>query len=769
LSEAETVDLLIVGGGINGAGIARDAAGRGLKVVLCEQDDLANHTSSASSKLIHGGLRYLEQREFRLVRKALIEREILLRIAPHIIRPLPFILPHSPEQRSVWLIRLGLFLYNHLGGRKKLPRARRINLRRDPVGVPLKESFRTAFAYPDCWVEDARLVVLNALDARERGAEILTRTRCTAARRANALWYAELTPTSGPLRVVRARALVNATGPWVSRFLVERTEIAKPGRIRLVKGSHIVVPRLYHHGFAYTLQHRDGRILFVLPYEERYSLIGTTDVDYQGDPCEARITQPEIVYLCDVVSRYFRERLSPDRVVSTFAGVRPLYDDAETNVSAVTRDYAFDFDQAAGEAPLLSIYGGKITTYRRLAEHALEKLQPVLGCAARPWTAKAPLPGGDLPQGDFEAFVQDLQRRARWLPSDLARRYARAYGSRITKLLGGARALGDLGERLGDGVYEAELEYLRRHEWAVTAEDILWRRSRLGLHVDADTVARLESWLGHTGANSSLVRASTRGEIEPFGAVLGRRLQAALSPGQGAPPEREKPAEASPSGGTVEQACLSSETEGRAPSSVPEPEAPQAKGRLFERLRAATEAAAASGVRWWGGIEDTSTAVLPLDFSKTFVSANATHYDECWRLMEWRDRNRSWNWAAALTLGGWLAYRRLYGYALLHSVWLGLLLLLAVNGAWLPLLAALQVAVAVMLGLYGNALYRRRFRKAATNAAQHDGDHSARLALLAVAGGVDSRAPWIMGLAMVVVSALIVRFGDSLGQIRVPL
>jgi glycerol-3-phosphate dehydrogenase len=320
-------------------------------------------------------------------------------------------------------------------------------------------------------------------------------------RRANGLWYAELTPTSGgPVRVVRARVLVNATGPWVSRFLTERADVAKAGRIRLVKGSHIIVPRLYHHGNAYTLQHRDGRVLFVLPYEGRYSLIGTTDVDYQGDPGEVRITHPEIVYLCDAISRYFRETLSPDRVLWTFAGVRPLYDDAEANVSAVTRDYAFDLDQTAGEAPLLSIFGGKITTYRRLAEHALEKLQPVLGSTARPWTAKAPLPGGDLPKGDFEAFVQDLHRGARWLPSDLARRYARAYGSRVTKLLAGARGLGDLGERLGDGLYEAEVEYLRRHEWAVTAEDILWRRSRLGLHVDADTVARLEARLGHSAA-----------------------------------------------------------------------------------------------------------------------------------------------------------------------------------------------------------------------------------------------------------------------------
>jgi glycerol-3-phosphate dehydrogenase len=497
LNEAEPVDLLIVGGGINGAGIARDAAGRGLRVVLCEQGDLANYTSSASSKLIHGGLRYLEQNEFRLVREGLIEREVLLRAAPHIIRPLRFILPHSPEQRPLWMIRLGLYLYDHLGGRKTLPRAIRVDLRRDPVGRPLKDRFRTAFAYPDCWVEDARLVVLSALDAHDRGAQILTRTRCTGARRANGLWYADLMSTfGGPVRLVRARALVNAAGPWVARFLTEQTDAARPGRVRLVKGSHLIVPRLFDHDHAYTLQHRDGRVVFVMPYEERFSLIGTTDVAYQGDPGEARITHAEIVYLCQAVSRYFREALTPDRVLWTFAGVRPLCDDAKAKLSAVTRDYAFDLNQIAGEAPLLSILGGKITTHRKLAEHALEKLEPVLGFGGRPWTATAPLPGGDLPNGDLELFVRELRIVAPWLPPDLARRYARAYGSRVEKLLMGARRLDDLGEHLGGGLYEVEVEYLHRYEWAMTAEDILWRRSKLGLHVGADTIARLEGRLG---------------------------------------------------------------------------------------------------------------------------------------------------------------------------------------------------------------------------------------------------------------------------------
>jgi glycerol-3-phosphate dehydrogenase len=410
---------------------------------------------------------------------------------------LRFILPHSPEQRPAWLIGLGLLLYNHLGGRKRLPRARRIKLRRDPAGAPLRPTFRTGFAYPDCWVDDARLVVLNAMDARERGAEVLTRTRCVAARRANGLWYADLVPAAGaPARPARARVLVNATGPWVSRFLAERTDLARPARVRLVKGSHIVVPRMYAHEDPYILQHRDGRVVFVIPYEERFALIGTTDVDYDGDPAVPRTTMAETMYLCEAVNRYFHEAVRPDQVVWSFAGVRPLYDDAEESASAVTRDYVLDLDQVEGEAPLLSIFGGKITTYRRLAEHALAKLQPLLGFGGGPWTAGAPLPGGDLPGGAFEAFVRELQRAARWLPSNLARRYARAYGSRVERFLVGARGLGDLGERLGDGFYEAEVDYLRRQEWALSAEDILWRRSKLGLHLGAEAVARLEQYLG---------------------------------------------------------------------------------------------------------------------------------------------------------------------------------------------------------------------------------------------------------------------------------
>ncbi|HET6521983.1 MAG TPA: glycerol-3-phosphate dehydrogenase, partial [Geminicoccaceae bacterium] len=436
-------DLLVIGGGINGAGIARDAAGRGLSVLLCEQGDLAGATSSWSSKLIHGGLRYLEHYEFRLVREALIEREVLLRAAPHIIRPLRFVLPHNREQRPAWMIRLGLFLYDHLGGRERLPGTTTIDLRRAPEGRPLRPELKRGFCYSDCWVDDARLVVLNALDAGGRGAEILPRTRCTGARRvAGGLWEATLEPTAGGGApwAVRGRALVNAAGPWVGRVLDEVVRLKGHGegqtlpggkRVRQVKGSHIVVPRVHDGDFAYILQHTDGRVIFVIPYEGAYSLIGTTDLDYEGDPAEVRITPAEIDYLCTAVNRYLAEPVTPERIVWTYAGVRPLYDDAAKDVSAVTRDYVFDVDTADGGAPLLSVFGGKITTYRRLAEHALDRLRPLLGITAGAWPGRAPLPGGDMRDADFDAFLDGLRRERPWLPADLARRYARAYGTRV--------------------------------------------------------------------------------------------------------------------------------------------------------------------------------------------------------------------------------------------------------------------------------------------------------------------------------------------------
>ena len=500
MGQSDIVDLLVIGGGINGTGIARDAAGRGLKVVLCEQDDLAQHTSSASSKLIHGGLRYLEYYEFRLVREALIEREVLLEAAPHIIWPLRFILPHSPDQRPTWMIRLGLFLYDHLGGRKRLPGSSSIDLKTDPAAAPLMPSIRHAFSYADCWVEDARLVVLNAMDAAERGAEILTRTRCTEAKRMNGLWQANLASNRGaPMRKVTARALVNAAGPWVSDFLNKRAHVQTSSTVRLVKGSHLVVEKLYDHDAPYILQNPDGRIVFVIPYEQAYSLIGTTDQEYRGDAANLTIDEAEVDYLLGSVNRYFYRKVTKKQIVWSYAGVRPLYDDAKGNASAVTRDYVFDLDAPETVAPLLSVFGGKLTTYRKLAEHALEKLQPVMGFKAKTWTAGSPLPGGDIDDADFCSFLVMVQKRWPWLPAPLARRYARAYGTRIERLIGHANGIADLGEPLGDGLYEAEITYLMREEWAITDDDILWRRSKLGLHVTEETKARLRAWLGRNG------------------------------------------------------------------------------------------------------------------------------------------------------------------------------------------------------------------------------------------------------------------------------
>jgi glycerol-3-phosphate dehydrogenase len=490
-------DLLIVGGGINGAGIARDAAGRGLKVLLCEQGDLAGATSSASTKLIHGGLRYLEYYEFRLVREALVEREVLLRAAPHIIWPMTFVLPHSRELRPAWMLRLGLFLYDHLGGRERLPASRALDLRHDPLGRPLADRFTRAFSYSDCWVDDARLVVLNALDAAERGAELRLRTRFVGARRRDGLWEATLSPAGGGAESrVRARALINAAGPWVVAVSDDVAEVRRHSGLRLVKGSHFVVPRLFEGEQAYILQHSDRRVVFVIPYEQDFSLIGTTEVPYEGDPAAARITAAETAYLCDAVNRYLAKPVRPEDAVWSFSGVRPLYEDASQDASAVTRDYVFDLDAGEGQAPFLSIFGGKITTYRKLAEHALEKLQPFLGFPRQTWTERAALPGGDLPGADFERFLAALQAARPWLPAALARRYARAYGTRVERVLEGARDLGGLGAHLGDGVYEAELAYLRAEEWAASPDDVLWRRSKLGLHVSAETRDRIAAWLG---------------------------------------------------------------------------------------------------------------------------------------------------------------------------------------------------------------------------------------------------------------------------------
>lgn len=504
-----TVDLLVIGGGINGVGIARDAAGRGLSVLLCERDDLAIGTSSRSGKLIHGGLRYLEYREFRLVREALIEREVLLRAAPHIIWPMRFVLPHSPEQRPAWLIRLGLFLYDHLGGRKILPATRALDLGRDPAGKPIKEGYRKAFEYSDCWVDDARLVVLNALDAAARGAEILTRTAARHARRTGDLWEVELEDRrSGQRRSVRARCLVNAAGPWVEEMLgaIEGAESRR--RVRLVKGSHIVTRRFWQGEQAYLLQNSDKRVIFVNPYEGDLALIGTTDIPVEGDPGEARIDTAEIDYLLGVVARYFRNPPGRGDIRHSFAGVRPLHDDSAENPSAVTRDYIFEVDPktpAPGQGPVLSIFGGKITTYRKLAEHALERLKPFFPKLGPAWTSGAALPGGEMPKADFEQWLAGFQARYPWLPPALARHYGRLYGTRAEALLGPARGVADLGVYFGALFYEREARFLMAEEWAETAEDMLERRTKHGLHLQEAEQRAFAAWL--TGAGRQRVSA----------------------------------------------------------------------------------------------------------------------------------------------------------------------------------------------------------------------------------------------------------------------
>ncbi|HWL71429.1 MAG TPA: glycerol-3-phosphate dehydrogenase [Geminicoccus sp.] len=492
-------DLLVIGGGANGAGIARDAAGRGLSVVMCEKDDLAQGTSSRSGKLIHGGLRYLEYYEFRLVREALIEREVVLNAAPHIVWPMRFVLPHSPDQRPRWLIRLGLFLYDHLGGRAKLPGTRSLDFRKDPEGAPIVDAYPNGFEYSDCWVDDARLVVLNALDAKERGAVILTRTPATSARREGGLWEVELTDTTtGETRSVKARAIINAAGPWIEGVLGSVAGVNSSRRVRLVKGSHLIFKKWWQGSQAYLLQNDDKRVIFVNPYEGDLALIGTTDIPVEGRPEDVRVEEKERSYLLRVLNRYFRHKLTEADIVAEFSGVRPLYDDdSAKNASAVTRDYVFDVDPPAPDqarAPLLSIFGGKITTYRKLAEHALDKLQPYLGTRSGNWTARAPLPGGDMPGADFDAWLAGFRKTHPWLPENLARHYGRRYGTRSVRLLEGATRMGDLGRHFGGELYEREVDYLVANEWARSADDILTRRTKHYLHLSASEQQAFRDW-----------------------------------------------------------------------------------------------------------------------------------------------------------------------------------------------------------------------------------------------------------------------------------
>ncbi len=487
-SRTSRFDIAIIGGGINGCGIARDAAGRGLSVLLVEQGDLASGTSSASTKLIHGGLRYLEHYAFRLVRESLAEREVLLRAAPHLVRPMRFVLPYHAGLRPWWLIRAGLFLYDHLGGREVLKGTRALDLRTDQAGGPLRPQFVRGFEYSDCRVDDARLVVLNARDAAARGADIRTRTRCTDARHADGLWH--LTMQDGGTS--EARVLVNAAGPYVSRVLHDVVGETAPQRIRLVKGSHIVVPRLYRHDRSYIFQNADGRVCFAIPYERDFTLIGTTDADWSGDPAAVTSSADEERYLCRAVSEYLRAPVDPAAIVWRYAGVRPLLDDGASKAQEATRDYVLTLEHPA----LLSVFGGKITTYRRLAEAVMAKLACCFPGMGGAWTAGTPLPGGDFPWDQIDEVRSDLARRFLFLTDSTCERLIRAYGMAAVELLGDARSVADMGRVFGADLTEREIDWQIRTEWARCAEDVLWRRSKLGLRFTAAETAALDAWLG---------------------------------------------------------------------------------------------------------------------------------------------------------------------------------------------------------------------------------------------------------------------------------
>ena len=485
-------DLLIIGGGINGAGIARDAAGRGLKVLLCEKDDLASHTSSASTKLIHGGLRYLEHYDFALVRKALMEREVLLKAAPHIIWPLRFVLPYHKEMRPSWLLRAGLFIYDHLGGRKMLPATKTLSRKTSRVFDPLKAHFQKGFEYSDCWVEDARLVVLNAMDARERGATIMTRTECMALDSHQGAWRATLRVDGGADMTVDAKTVINAAGPWVDHIAGQASARSNAPQVRLVKGSHIIVPKMFDDERCFFFQAGDGRIIFAIPYEDRrFTLIGTTDLPFEGDLNAVEASDEEITYLCDITNEYFEQTITPSDVVATYSGVRPLFEDQAEDASSVTRDYVLKVQETDG-APMLSVIGGKITTYRKLAEDAIKHLKAYFPETQSSWTADAPLPGGDIANADIEAFVSACAREYPWLPDDLLLRYARTYGTRLHALIGQAAQLSDLGPHFGAGLYQKELDYLIDQEFVRTPDDILKRRTKLGLHMTAAEIDALQ-------------------------------------------------------------------------------------------------------------------------------------------------------------------------------------------------------------------------------------------------------------------------------------
>ncbi|WP_068087237.1 glycerol-3-phosphate dehydrogenase [Polycladidibacter stylochi] len=497
---SQVFDLFIIGGGVNGCGIARDAAGRGASVYLAEKNDFASATSSASTKLIHGGLRYLEYYAFRLVREALIEREVLLNAAPHIAWPLRFILPHHKELRPAWLIRLGLFLYDHLGGRKLLAATSSVKLNEGPYAQGLQELFTHGFEYSDCWVDDARLVVLNARDAASKGAQLQRNCEVVAAQRVSGLWHIKVRHNlTGVEETIQARGLVNAAGPWVAQLLQSTLKGNSKGKVRLVQGSHIIVPKLYEHDRCFIFQQGDGRIVFAIPYEHNFTLIGTTDNDFNDDLDKIQISQDEIVYLCNAVSGYFKKTVAPADVVHSYSGVRPLYDDGASEAKSATRDYVLELEGASGDAPLLNIFGGKITTYRRLAESALGKLSPLLPKGHKPWTAQAALPGGAFAPQDFDIKLKELEANYPFLTPTLAKRLLRAYGLDAYQLLGKAKTIHDLGTHFGSELYECEVRWMQTKEWAQTLEDVLWRRSKLGLHISACDQTRLKDYLEQQG------------------------------------------------------------------------------------------------------------------------------------------------------------------------------------------------------------------------------------------------------------------------------
>ena len=492
---AEVYDVAVIGGGINGVGIAADAAGRGLSVFLCEKDDLASHTSSASSKLIHGGLRYLEHYEFRLVREALAEREVLLAKAPHIVKPMRFVLPHRPLLRPAWMIRAGLFLYDHLGKREKLAGSTSLKFGADS---PLKTEITKGFEYSDCWVDDARLVVLNAMAAREKGAHVHTQTRCVGARRNKGLWEMNFERADGSLFSIRSKALVNAAGPWVAKFIKDDLKLDSPYGIRLIQGSHLIVPKLYDAPNAFILQNEDQRIVFTIPYMDQFTIIGTTDREYTGDPAKVSITEEETDYLLNVVNAHFKQQVSRTDILRTYSGVRPLCNDESDNPSAVTRDYTLALSGAPGEAPLLSVFGGKLTTYRKLAESAMAQLTPYFTQIKPSWTASATLPGGE-DMTTPKALSAALVSKHSWLDAAIAKRWAITYGNRSWRLLDGVQGLSDMGEHIGSGLYSREVDYLCSQEWALEAQDILWRRTKLGLFTTAEEQERLTQYMATLG------------------------------------------------------------------------------------------------------------------------------------------------------------------------------------------------------------------------------------------------------------------------------